>query len=889
MAKVNIDGKTYEVSGDKNMLEVALSHGYDLPYFCWHPEMDSVGACRQCAVKKYEDESDSEGQIVMSCMEGAVDGIRISIKDKEASDFRSGVIEWLMTNHPHDCPTCDEGGECHLQDMTVMCGHNYRRYNFNKRTFHNQNLGPCLNHEMNRCIQCYRCVRFYNDFAGGDDLKAMASKNRVYFGRHEEGTLESVFSGNLAEVCPTGVFTDKTLKKHYTRKWDFTNAPSICHHCSLGCNIIASERYGEVRRIQSRYNGAVNGYFICDRGRFGYEHLNDEKRIRYAFVRKDIKNHPEPVTLKEGMDAAKKAIRNSKGIIGIGSGRASLESNYALQKMVGMENFIQGVSAREKGLNDLAKELLKNHPGYIPSMREVAKSDAVLILGEDLINTAPMLGLYVRQATRNKGFEIAEKLDIPQWHDKAIREAAQDDLSPLFIITSKATKQDEIARRTANLAPQDIARLGFSVANKLTSASPAVQNLSQELDELATEIAKALQEAKNPLVISGTSLGERAILQATGNISQALGDKGGLSLVFKEANSLGMAMLGGYSLEQAYEKVDNGEADTVLILENDLYRFGNSNTLDKFFSKCSSIISVDYLVHNTSQKADVILPAGAFTETDGTMVNNEGRAQRYYQVHVPEGDITESWRLLSDLMESESLNVFDDFVQALTEDYPELTGITELTPPSTHRINGQKIPRASHRFSGRTAIDSDKDVNVPKPPEDPDSNLSFTMEGYQGQPPSSEIPFFWSPGWNSQQAINKYQIEVGGPLHDGDPGKTLFEGNGSGAYYSQIPEAFSSKDNSWLFVPMHHTFGSEQLSNHAPAVQERTPETALWVNDADSFETDSDNKLNINFQKHSIELPIKSDPSIPVGIILYPAGYEGVPALDLPAVIEKKK
>ena len=125
-----------------------------------------------------------------------------------------------MVNHPHDCPVCDEGGECHLQDMTGMNRHVYRRYHGRKRTFHNQDLGPLVNHEMNRCIQCYRCTRFYRDYAGGRDFDALMLRDQVYFGRYQDGVLESEFSGNLVEICPTGVFTDKTLKRHYTRKWD---------------------------------------------------------------------------------------------------------------------------------------------------------------------------------------------------------------------------------------------------------------------------------------------------------------------------------------------------------------------------------------------------------------------------------------------------------------------------------------------------------------------------------------------------------------------------------------------------------------------------------------------------------------------------------------------
>ena len=284
MAVVYIDHQPFEADKDDNLLAACLAVGKDIPYFCWHPALGSVGACRQCAVKLYKDENDPKGKLVMACMETVTDQKRISIEDPEAKEFRENVIEWLMTNHPHDCAVCDEGGSCHLQDMTVMSGHNYRRFKFKKRTYRNQYLGPFLHHEMNRCIQCYRCVRYYKDYAGGKDLDVFAAHNHVYFGRATDGILESEFSGNLAEVCPTGVFTDKTLKQHYTRKWDLTMAPSICHHCSIGCNITAGERYGSLRNITNRYNGEVNGYFLCDRGRFGYEFVNNENRIRQAQV-----------------------------------------------------------------------------------------------------------------------------------------------------------------------------------------------------------------------------------------------------------------------------------------------------------------------------------------------------------------------------------------------------------------------------------------------------------------------------------------------------------------------------------------------------------------------------------------------------------------------------
>ncbi|MES2605298.1 MAG: 2Fe-2S iron-sulfur cluster-binding protein, partial [Pseudomonadota bacterium] len=267
MAKITVDGKVFEVDPNNNLLQELLSHKQDLPYFCWHPSMGSVGSCRQCAVIEYANDDDQRGRQVMACMTSPREGARYSM-DK-AHQFRAQAIESIMTSHPHDCPVCEEGGECHLQDMTVMSGHTYRRYDGKKSTHNNQYLGPFIGHEMNRCITCYRCVRYYKDYAGGTDFSVQASHNHTYFGRFQDGVFESEFSGNLAEVCPTGVFTDKVFSKVYSRKWDLQSSPSVCAACGVGCNTNPGERYGTLRRVVNRFNDEVNGYFLCDKGRFG--------------------------------------------------------------------------------------------------------------------------------------------------------------------------------------------------------------------------------------------------------------------------------------------------------------------------------------------------------------------------------------------------------------------------------------------------------------------------------------------------------------------------------------------------------------------------------------------------------------------------------------------
>ncbi len=896
MATIYIDNRPYAVDATRNLLHACLSLGLDIPYFCWHPALGSVGACRQCAVKQFKDEKDTRGRIVMSCMTPAADGTRLSIDDPEAKAFRSSVIEWLMINHPHDCPVCDEGGECHLQDMTVMTEHIYRRHRFKKRTFRNQYLGPFINHEMNRCIQCYRCVRFYRDYAGGRDLDVFAAHNHVYFGRHEDGVLENEFSGNLVEVCPTGVFTDKTLKRHYTRKWDLQTAPSVCVHCGLGCNTIAGERYGKLRRILNRYNGQVNGYFLCDRGRFGYEFVNDGRRIRRALLRSKPDVPPEPSSKKAVLQHLASLLADPGRVIGIGSPRASLEANFALRALVGADRFYLGIAEEESRLIGTVLEALKNGPARSPSLRDVERADAVLVLGEDVTNTAPMVALAIRQSVRRKPMEIARKLGIPEWDDAPVREVIQQNRGPLFIATVDGTRLDEVATETHRAAPEDLARLGFAVAHALSADAPSVPGLPAETRALAERIALALKEADRPLVVAGTSLGSEAVIRGAANVAWALGAAGRtaeLCFTVPECNSVGLGLMGGESIEEAFQAVKKGGGTTVIVLENDLYRRANRATVDAFLDAAGHVVAIDHCEHTTVSKAEVVLPAGTFAEADGTLVNNEGRAQRFYQVFVPDGDIQESWRWVRDLMlamgrkEAEAWHDLDAISGMLAEMLPVFKPITDIAPPAGFRLAGQKIPRQPHRYSGRTAMVAHITVHEPKPPEDPDSPLAFTMEGYPGQPPAPCIPRFWAPAWNSVQSLNKFQDEVGGPLRGGDPGRRLLEPatDAKPHFCADIPHAFARREDACLIVPVYHIFGSEELSLVAPGVAERSPEAylALHPDDAARLGVGPKDEVDLRVGGTSIRLPVVLRHSISKGLAGLPVGLPGLEGIGLPA------
>ena len=889
---LNIDGRRYEVDAEgKNLLHVCLSLGLNLPYFCWHPALHSVGACRQCAVKLYKDEADTRGRIVMSCMTPVTDGMRLSIEDPEARAFRSGITELLMVNHPHDCPICDEGGECHLQDMVVMTGHTYRRYRYTKRTHRNQDLGPFLNHEMNRCIQCYRCIRFYRDYAGGKDLEAQGAHDDVYFGRQTDGVLENEFSGNLVEVCPTGVFTDKTLRMHYTRKWDLQTAPSICAHCAVGCNTIPGERYGELRRVRTRYNGEVNGYFLCDRGRYGYEFVNSDKRLRQPFV--SAGGGLAPATPEDALARATAAL-TAGGAIGVGSPRASLETNYALRTLVGADRFFLAVTDAHLELLNLMTAVVRGGPAPVASIRQARMSDAVLVLGEDTNATAPILALNLRQASMNQPAAVAIKQKkLNAWDDAAVREAIRHERGPLFVATVEETKLDEVARESLRLSPADIASLGYAVANQVDSSSPAPAGLSAALQQAAARMATALKNAERPLVVSGAGLGDPEVVRAAANVARALkkaGKDARIHLVYPEANSLGASLMAAGGLGAAARALSGATGRTLVIAEADLFRELSPGKARELLSSAAHVVCVDHTRTSTAEAAEIVLPSVTFAESSGTFVSSEGRAQRFFSVMPPVEPARAAWRWLDGLAvasgkKPQAWKGLDEVIDAMTAELPALKGARDAAPRADYRLSGRGIPRKSLRETGRTAVTANINLHEPQPPRDPDSPMVYTMEGSSIGAPASLNARFWSPGWNSDQSLTKFQAEVSGQLVGGDPGVRLFEpAADGGSWYSPAPSP-ASRDGRLQLVPRWNVFGSEELSSLAPGVASRVAPASLALSRAEcekhGLREGGRARIALDGGEPVDLLVVVKD--LPAGVASVTAGLAGAPALGLPA------
>lgn len=681
-------------------------------------------------------------------------------------------------------------------------------------------------------------------------------------------------------------------------------APSICQQCSIGCNISPGERYGELRRIENRYNGTVNHYFLCDRGRFGYGYVNLKDRPRQPVQRRG----DDFITLnaEQAMQGAADILRQSKKVIGIGSPRASVESNFALRELVGEENFYTGIAHGEQERLQLALKVLREGGIYTPALREIESYDAVLVLGEDVTQTGARVALAVRQAVKGKAREMAAAQKVADWQIAAILNIGQRAKHPLFVTNVDDTRLDDIAAWTYRAPVEDQARLGFAIAHALDNSAPAVDGIEPELQSKIDVIVQALAGAKKPLIISGTNAGSAEVIQAAANVAKALKGRGadvGITMIARSVNSMGLGIMGGGSLEEALTELETGRADAVVVLENDLHRHASATRVNAALAKAPLVMVVDHQRTAIMENAHLVLSAASFAESDGTVINNEGRAQRFFQVYDPayydsKTVMLESWRWLhslhSTLLSREvDWTQLDHVIDAVVAKIPELAGIKDAAPDATFRIRGQKLAREPHRYSGRTAMRANISVHEPRQPQDIDTMFTFSMEG-NNQPTAhrSQVPFARAPGWNSPQAWNKFRDEVGGKLRFGDPGVRLFETSENGLdYFTSVPARFQPQDGKWRIAPYYHLFGSDELSQRAPVFQSRMPQPYIKLNPADAAKlgVNAGTRVSFSYDGNTVTLPVEIAEGLTAGQVGLPMGMSGIAPVLAGAHLEDLK
>ncbi len=617
MPKLIIDNREIDAAPGTKVIEAAEKLDIMIPRFCYHPALGSVGACRVCAVKFTD--GPIKG-IQMSCMVEARDGMVISTTDAEVVDFRKHVIELLMLNHPHDCPVCDEGGQCLLQDMTVSGGHGLRRFKGKKRTHRDQYLGPLLQHEMNRCIQCYRCVRYYREITGYSDLGVTGIGSRVYFGRQTDGILQSPFSGNLSDICPTGVFTDKP-SRFKGRHWDFEQSPGLCIHCCLGCHTSVSVRYREVVRQEALFSEAVNGHFICDRGRYGFYYANSEHRPRTGRV--DGKNVSPDEALKTAADRLQKISKTA--VACAGSARSSLENLNALHRICKSNNWKSPAFFPDAQYAKNVKNAVSQLGSDIAiSLQDTGKADFILAAGVDPLNDAPMLTLNLRQAQKfGATVLILDPRPVFLPFD-FIRIPVKSEYLPFYM--------GKLIRKS--IAPQSAETAGEKAAAFYNSIPDDSSCISADHSHLLMKMAEGLQKSQKPVIICGTETltAEIPALAADfARLLQSVKKQAGLFYVMPGANSFGAAVISdsACSFDEVVVAIEQDKIKALLLMETDPFHFyPDRKRLEKALDKLELLVVMDYLDSPSAWRAHIFIPVQTVFESGGTFVNAEGRIQR---------------------------------------------------------------------------------------------------------------------------------------------------------------------------------------------------------------------------------------------------------------------
>ncbi len=594
MPKLTIDGQEVEVPPGSTVLQACEAAGREVPVFCFHPRLNIAGNCRMCLV-----EIEKMPKPQASCALPVAEGMVVKTDTAAVHKARKGVLELLLINHPLDCPICDQGGECDLQDLTLFYGPDHSRFAENKRPVADKYLGPLISTHMTRCIHCTRCIRYFTEVAGVEELGAVNRGEHMEITTWVEHALGSEISGNVIDLCPVGALNSKPYE-YRARTWELRKTESVDVTDAQGCNIRVDARGSEVMRILPRLNEEVNEEWISDKARFSCDGLK-RRRLDVPMVKQDGKLRPT------GWDEAFAAIRERL------SGADGRKVAFIVGDLVDCETMVlvrelaqrlgtPHVDCRQDG----AALDASSRAGYLfnSTIAGIDQADACLLIGTNPRLEAPVLNARLRRRWRSGGFQIGR-------------------IGAVYPLTYPV---EELGAGPDTLAALARGEIGF---------------------------AATLREAKRPMVIVGMGALARpdgaAVLRAAAGLAQVGEEWNGFNVLHTAAARVGGLDLGlvpgegGHDVAGILAGVESGEIDTVFLIGADEI---DTARLGKAF--------VVYQGHHGDRgaaAADVILPGAAYTEKNASWVNTEGRLQRGKLAVFPPGDAKEDWKILRALSE----------------------------------------------------------------------------------------------------------------------------------------------------------------------------------------------------------------------------------------------
>jgi NADH-quinone oxidoreductase subunit G len=864
---LTIDGRQVTVPKGTLIVEAAKQLGVEIPVFCYHPKLESVGMCRMCLVTvgtpvvdraTRQPQLDAEGKPVIrwfpkpqtACTVPVSEGMVVVTDSEAVAADRKAILEFLLTSHPLDCPICDKGGECPLQDLTYKHGPGVSRFDYDSKHHAAKRypLGDLIVLDQERCVLCARCTRFQAEIAH-DPVLAIENRGRdAKIVSYSDPVFDSHYSGNTTDICPVGALTSRDFRFR-ARPWELTNVPSLCNHCGVGCNTVLSTRRGEILRIMPRQNETVNEIWICDKGRFGHHFNGSPYRLTAPLIRRDGKlvetSWNEALQHVAERLAAIKEAHGPDAIGGIASARLPNEDLYLFQKLLRQVIGTHNVDHRV-GLSATIEDdtVYMVGVGTGTDLGRVGRDTAILVVGSDLDEEAPILYLRVAGAARhgatliNAGGRLT-KLDKRSTHVLRYRYGTATHLllGMLHVILNGKSSQgrgltgneivpdrvsglEELRLKVSDWTPEWVAEITGIPADEIRAA------------------ARAFGEAKNGIILYGPEAGNGpALRHAVTNLASATGFVGrpnnGVIAVLPHANSRGAIDLGivpdrlpGYvPVERpglsAKEMLDGGVRALLIAAADPL--LGASR-----FDGLEFLVVQELFLTETAQQADVVLPAAAIAERDGTFTNLERWVQRFDPGLPVSGLARPDWIIVRELA---SLLGAEWFYATIGGVLAEMAQTIPLYAGMSYERLSQPVPlsrRMSHYIY---------------------SGMSFQAQAREGIQ------------WPTQAEDESVIL----PLIWVDP-----------------PDPPAGDDGVTLVTP-RVLYDGATLLGQAEILGTRLvqPHVALSRADAQALGVSNGDRLQVAADGRQVALPVQVDGVVPQGVIAIPRNLKGQPAESL--------
>ena len=643
LVTLTIDDQEVVVPAGTLVLKAAESIGIEIPTLCYHEKLLPLGGCRLCLV-----EIEKMQGLQTACTTPVREGMVVRTNTPEVIKTRQGMLEFLLINHPLDCPVCDKGGECTLQDWAFKYGATESRFVEEKRHKRKAHaISPLIVKDEERCILCRRCIRFLEEWADEAQLDCFGRGRLTRVDSFPGYPLDSVFSGNTVDICPVGALTSRVFR-FQARSWELERTPSICPYCSVGCNITLDVKMNKLRRIGARENAEVNDQWLCDKGRFGHAFVHSPHRLKTPLIRRG--DELKPATWQEALTLMSQRLgeiveeSGPESVGGIGSTRATNEANYLFQR------FMRAVV----GTNNV------DHIGRVPdgarplgSLAEVREADVIFLMGVDPVEEAPIVELLIRRTVLTKGTKIivANPRRIALNRYGGPRLAYKPG-------TEVALLNELVKRKTSNVKRE----------------TSQVEEITGVPKETLQQAAEMLAQAKHGIVIYGPA----SNLQSPISNLQSLTNSAGPFYLAEDCNSLGALEMGvaphllpgrqsltdrkarkrfgkrwgaelpsetGLSADEMLEAATEGKLKAIYVMKSNPATHMRREALEKL----DFLVVQDLFLTETAQLADVVLPAASFAETEGTFTNLSGRVQRVRGALRPPGEAKPDDQILAEL------------------------------------------------------------------------------------------------------------------------------------------------------------------------------------------------------------------------------------------------